>query len=115
MDAVSDLFPYLWIYLIVILPRESAVMTLVGGQVLSINFGRYLFLKIHVEVCVSIHKKIILPIIIHRPQDCEHADLPCISIDTNMVSEMLNHILKHNLSPQDRFRCTVFLMLFHLA
>ena len=57
MDAVSDLFPYLWIYLIVILPRESAVMTLVGGQVLSINFVRYLFLKIHVEVCVSIHKK----------------------------------------------------------
>ena len=45
------------------------------------------------EVCVSIHKKIILPIIRHRPKDCEHADLPCISIDTNMVSEMLNHIL----------------------
>ena len=90
-------------------------MTFVGGQVLRINFVRYLFLKIHVEVCVSIHKKIILPIIIHRPQDCEHADLPCISIDTNMVSEMLNHILKHNLSPQDRFPCTVFLMLFHLA
>ena len=32
-------------------------MTFVGGQVLSINFVRYLFLKIHVEVCVSIHKK----------------------------------------------------------
>ena len=93
-----------------------------GGQVLRISFVRYLFLKIHVEVCVFIHKKknIYLPIIRHRPQDCEHADLPCIStrensVDTNMVSEMLNHILKHNLSPQDRFPCTVFLMLFHLA
>ena len=32
-------------------------MTFVGGQVLRINFVRYLFLKIHVEVCVSIHKK----------------------------------------------------------
>ena len=89
-------------------------MTFVGGQVLRINFVRYLFLKIHVEVCVSIHKKI-LPIISHRPQDCEHADLPCISIDTNMVSETLNHILKHNLSPQETFPCTEFLMLFHLA
>ena len=64
---------------------------------------------------MAIHKKIILPIIRHRPQDCEHAYLPCISIDTNMVLEMLNHILIHNLSPQDRFPCTVFLMLFHLA
>ena len=90
-------------------------MTFVGGQALRINSVRYLFVKIHVEVRVSIHKKNILPIIRHRPQDCEHADLPCISTDTNMVSEMLNHILKHNLSPQETFPCTVFLMLSHLA
>ena len=32
-------------------------MTFVGGQVLRINSVRYLFVKIHVEVCVSIHKK----------------------------------------------------------
>ena len=47
-------FTYLWIYPIV---GESAVITFVGGQVLRISFVRYLFLKIHVEVCVSIHKK----------------------------------------------------------
>ena len=91
-------------------------MTFVGGQVLRINFVMYLFLKIYEEVCVSIHKKIsILPIIRHRPLDCEHANLPCISIDTNMVSEMLSHILKHNQAPQKTSPCTVFLMLFHLA
>ena len=50
----------------------------------------------------------------HRPQDCQHADLPYILIDANMVSEMLNHILKHIQSLQKTSPCTAFLMLFHL-
>ena len=104
-------FIYLWIYPIGNLSGESAVITFVGGQVLTISFVRYLFLKIHVEVCVSIHKKETFN---YQLLDTD-ADLPCISVDASMVSEMLNHILKHNLSPRDRFPCTVFLMLFHLA
>ena len=80
--ALSLIFlTYLWIYPIVNLSRESAVMTFVGGQVLRINFVRYLFLKIHVEVCVSIHKKTYYQLL--------DTDLRIVSTRTYLASQLI--------------------------